>query len=139
MRGLEKRVRISMLLIFSILICELCFNELPVKAFSFSTSDCEITSSVRIGISKVKQTVSGERLTSRSVAREMIRRSSRRVFSFSGRKESVGLSFVDFLPQIFHSTIFLQNHKICHNTSGHIELIRCIYRKDGKKGQTYEV
>lgn len=118
MRGLEKRARISMLLVLSILICELCFNELPVKAFSFSTSDCEITSNVRISISKVRQTISEERLTSRNVAREMIRRSSRRAFNFSGRKESVGFSFVDFLPQIFHSNIFLRNNKISHNTSG---------------------
>lgn len=133
MHSFRFKRRISMFLILAILFCEVCFDEAPFKTYSFCVSDSEISSSVRIHIVKDRQIFYKEQLTERSAVRGMIRRVNRRVLSASNRRSTAGLSFVDILPRLFHSSIFLRDHKVCHNTSGHIERIRCLYRKDGKK------
>lgn len=133
MHSFKLKKRISVLLILTILFCEVCFDETPFKTYSFCASEGKIDSSVRIHTIKDKQVVYKEQLTQRQAARGMIRRSNRRVVHGSDRRSVSDLSFVDFLPQFFHSSVFLRNYKVCHNTSGHIGLIRCLYRKDGKK------
>lgn len=133
MRSYEIKKQLSLFIILSILFCEMCFSDQPFKTYSFATSQGEISSSVQIHILKEKQLLGRERLTSRSESGEVLRRAGRRVQNAFIRKATAGLSSVEFLPQTFHSTIFLQNHKISHNTSGHIDLIRCVYQKDGKK------
>lgn len=133
MRRYKLARQISIVLFISIMLCEICLNEIPFKAYSFCDADGRITSSVRLHVNDVKQMVGRERLTGRSVTEGFLQRPSRRNFNFASRRTIIGLSFVDILPQMFHSTVFLRNNRVTHNTSGHMELIRCLYRKDGKK------
>lgn len=133
MRSRKMRRQIGIFVILSILLCEMCFNEQPFKTYSSCASESGITSSVQIHITRVKRIIGGERVRARSNTGEVLRRTGRRLIHSLNRRMSAGLSFVDFLPRMFHSTIFLQNNEISHNTSGHIALIRSIYRKDGKK------
>lgn len=133
MRRFRLAKQISILLLLSILFCEICFNEEPYKTYSFSDAGGEITSSVRIHVKDVKQAVGRERLTGRQSAEGLLQRPSRRIINLTSRKTVFGLSFVDVLPQIFHSKIFLRNNRVTHDTNGHLVLIRCTFRKDGKK------
>lgn len=133
MHPAKRRLHVIVLLILSILLGEVCFDESQFKTYAFGASKSEITSGNQIHISKEKQEIRGERITGRSEAKEVLRRTNRRTSQLFGRRLITGFSFVDILPQLFHSTIYFQNNQICHNTSGHIVLIRCVYRKDGKK------
>lgn len=133
MRAHGMRRQIHLFVILSILFCEICFSDQPLKTYSFFGSVSEISSGVQIHIDREKQVIGREQLKTGSEAREILRRTSRRTIHSLIRRMPAGFSNVDFLPQIFHSSIFLQNNEVCHNTSGHIALIRCIYRKDGKK------
>lgn len=131
MRRTVTRKRVGILLILSILLCEICLNEQPFQTYFFATPDCEISSSVQIH--KEKGVICEQRLTGRTVTGEILRRMNRRVSDPVFRRSTVGFSFVDDLPQLFHSTIYLQTRRISPYTSGHMEIIRCIYQKDGKK------
>lgn len=133
MHGFKMRKRISFLLVLSLLLCGMCFDEQPLKTYSFCDAESELSSSVRIFVTEKAPVIQGERLTGRSQANVLIRRENRRTSNSFIRRSEVGFSFVDFLPQTFHSSIFLQNSEVSHNTSGHIKLMQCIYRKDGKK------
>lgn len=131
MKGTVARKRISILLILSILLCEICLNEQPFQTYFFAAPDCEISSSVQIH--KEKGVICDQRLTGRTVTGEILRRMNRRVSDSVFRRSTVGYSFVEDLPRLFHSTIYLQTRQISPHTSGHMQMIRCIYQKDGKK------
>lgn len=131
MREIKANKRIGILLILSILLCEICLNEQPFRTYFFATPDSEINSSVQIH--KEKGVICEQRLSGRTVTGEILRRMNRRVSDSVFRRSTVGFSFVDDLPRLFHSTIYLQTSQISQHTSGHMEMIRCIYQKDGKK------
>ncbi len=129
----QTRMNLCICLILTLLLCQWCVKGQEVKAISFAGNKCEISSAVQIHPDDMLQLSSQERISGRSESEEVIRGMSRKTSSLYIRRELTGYSFVEFLPQIFHSTIFLQINQVSHNTSGHIELIRCIYQKDGKK------
>lgn len=133
MHSLNMRKRIACIIIFSILLCEMCFHDQPCKTYFFAVQTSESISGTPIRISKERQIASSERPDGRSRTWELMRRASRRGSSSCFRRIPFGLSFVDVLPQMFHSTIYFRTKKRSHNTSGHIERIRCMHRKDGKK------
>lgn len=133
MHSLKMRRRIGCIIIFSILLCEMCFHDQPCKAYFFAVQTSASISGTPIHISKERQIASFERSDGRSRTWELLRRSSRRRNASCFRRIPFGLSFVDVLPQMFHSTIYFRTKRRSHNTSGHIERIRCVQRKDGKK------
>lgn len=129
----QTRMNVCICLILTLLLCQWCVKGQEVKALSCAENKCEISSAVQISSADMLQLVDQERISGREESAEVIRGMSRKTSSLYVRRELTGVSFVEHLPQIFHSTIFLQNNQVPHNTSGHIELIRCIYQKDGKK------
>lgn len=48
MRRTVTRKRVGILLILSILLCEICLNEQPFRTYFFAAPDSEISSSVQI-------------------------------------------------------------------------------------------
>lgn len=121
-------------LILTLLLCQCCIKGQEVRALSCAEKKCEISSAIQIHSDDLLQLLSEERIGSRDTSEDVIRGAGRKLSSLYIRRELTGFSYVEFLPQIFHSTIFLQTNQLSHNTSGHIDLIRCIYQKDGKKG-----
>lgn len=121
-------------LILTLLLCQCYVKGEEVRAYSYAEKKCEISSAVQIHSDDMLQLLSGERIGSRDEFEDVIRSVSRKISSLYIRRELTGCSCVEYLPQIFHSTIFLQINQLSHNTSGHIELIHCMYQKDGKKG-----
>lgn len=121
-------------LILTLLLCQCCIKGQEVSALSCAEKKCEISSAIQIHSDDLLQLLSEERIGSRDASEGVIRGLSRKISSLYIRRETTGISHVEYLPQIFHSTIFLQTNQLSHNTSGHIDLIRCIYQKDGKKG-----
>ncbi len=118
MHSLKMRRRIGCIILFSILLCEMCFHDQPCKAYFFVVQTSASISGTPIHISKERQIASFERPAVRGHG------------SFCA-----GAAAAEMHPvfEEFHSTIYFRTKRRSHNTRGHIERIRCVQRKDGKK------
>lgn len=133
MRNEKIKIRICLLIILSIVLSEMCFNEQPFITYSSATQNSEINSSVYIHIDRVKRVIGEERFRGSAESADVIRRTGRRVVNSFLKKTPYDLTFVDYLPQNHHSTTVRQRDEVSGGTSAHLAMIRCIYRKDGKK------
>lgn len=132
MRRVEFRENVIALFIFSIIVCSVCLEHVPARTTVYQGAANTISSDVRMEESKMSHAICGERFSQRAEARSLVRSAGRRIggvtkFSF------LGMLFREFFSQAFPLSATLRNYGIDHIVSGHIRLLRCIYRKDGKK------
>lgn len=136
MHNLRIQKHLMGFLILSILLCEMCFFIQSPNTSSFHVQYLHSNSVKHVNhaqISDGSKMVYEDRIAKSSDGPETFRKNEQRTLQSLIRRLSACLSTVEYLPHTFHSTLFLQFHNMTHNTSGHIPLIRCVYRKDGKK------
>lgn len=137
MRCFRVRRYINFIIILSILVCGICFDETPFKTYSSAascaTSGAGLSSDVRINVEKEQRNITQEIMASRGMTNQMIRHASRRMPDVIAKRAVIDLSFVDLLPQEFHLHTVVCRGDIADGDSGHLQMLRCVYQEDGKK------
>ncbi len=131
------RLRTKRVLVFSLvlclMLCEVCFERQSFQMLTGGSMCSETISEVRSQTSEKNTVFLENRFQQRQEAEGVFRQTGRRMGNRFVRKTVTALSCVNCLPQIFHSSLFIQSSRVYCYLNGSIELIRCTYKKDGKK------
>lgn len=130
------------LLIFSIFFIDISFFGQSAEAYSLQMPSCENTycqekESEKKAIEK-PVLIRMDKMLGSSRTAECIRRSSKpKEFHYLGKYADIFLKS-RFYIQFFNPKVYAGKDRISDNDSGHLKLVRLIYRKDGKKRLTIQ-
>ena len=132
----KSRILAGILLMLSIVCADLCFFGQSVDTYSFYALKQDFFGGNGADSSQIfegRQFIREERLVQNSGTTECLRRSGKeRGVRFLGRVMD-DLAACRYLPHIFGYTMRAVTGQKEAANDGHLSLIRCIYRKDGKK------
>lgn len=125
--------RMSMLFVFFLLLCEVCFIEHPSWTFCQTTSSASIHAETQNQSVLDKQVIDTQQSMKTKESSSLGRKTKRRTITVYTRELLPGCTRTDDLSRISTIAGLRVHDEISFSISNHLKLIRYIYQKDGKK------